>query len=1277
MTTANLNSVLKKVSGTLETLPNDVENAPSESSRHLFQQSAKWIIAAITMSFSLLATAFADERTGDREFTLKILPLLKAKCFGCHGDDSEDVKGAIDVRSREALLRGGESGEAAIVPGNPDASPLYRAVMWDGLEMPPKENDRLTAGQIELVRRWIAAGAPWPDEATQQQLREEERSVPVNADGEIVKTSGGLSEEWTYRRYNPDDLWAFRPVARPDLNLSAGVHPIDTLIESRLAVNGVAPAPPADPRILIRRATFDLTGLPPTPEEIEAFLTAWKADEEQAWEGLIDRLLASPHYGERSAQHWFDITRYADTGGMANDYERSNMWRYRDYVIRAFNADKPYDRFVIEQLAGDELADESALQRLGRNAARLAEVRRSGNYTEDEANLIAATGFLRMGPWDNAMVSEAEARQIYLDDLVNSTGQTFLATTMRCLKCHDHKFDPIPTRDYYRLYAAFAGTQMAERPVRFTSEENRERFGEGKAFVQRMLDFARNEKQKLIDKRESAAKAWYAEHNLPYKTAEARQSDPDEVKPARHVGLDYTEEGQLKVREQDEWIWTRALERYEPMIQGVYNGPEGGLAWNAARKLRMPAKINASWTPKSYIYTGGSLEAKGAEVQPGVLSVIGLPVDGSGPDSFVLPEPIQGRRLALARWIAHPNNPLTTRAIVNRVWQHHFGKPIAGNPNNFGAKGARPTHSELLDFLAADFVEHGWTFKRLHKLIMLSRAYRMSSRHPQHEKLRDSDPNNDLMAFFPARRLTAEEMRDAMLAITGELNPELGGLPVMPEINLEVALQPRMIQFSLAPAWQPSRTPQERNRRSIYAYRVRGQADPFLEVFNQPNPNDSCEVRDAAAVSPQAFTMFNSDLITDRSIALAKWVQNETENSIDKEWDKFDVPVKAGENMRWVLDEKLSDEFNGDLSTESGRAAFKSQWRDTKPDHWSGPGATYFSKENYQLKDGVLTIRVSRVPKDKQIPSNDKGFTRTTFTSYITSEATLGPGSYSEIMMKGTGTTLSANFWMIDDGNQTEIDVVEIYGDTQWFRQRPASAVHFQRRGGNGDVHKQVHHPKDNIDYADGFHRYGVHWINKEQVEFYYDGQLVRTLNLPQEIVDPSGKYLDKPVRLIIDLEAHAWRGLDKVPSDDDLKDSKRNNMQVQWVRTLRASPAPNQEDAEKKPTSQYEAQVKLAFQRALGRSPTVVESERLIAYLQEMENYHRNTKPQPVTYPTRITRSLVEEFTGKTFEYDEILPVFENYIPDKKAADVNADTRAFADLCLLLFNSHEFTYLE
>jgi mono/diheme cytochrome c family protein len=930
----------------------------------------------------------ADE-SADRQFTLKVLPILKDKCLGCHGGDADDIKGDFSVLDRQSLLRGGESEEPAVVPGSPEEGTLVHAIAWEGYEMPPKENDRLTDQQVDLFRDWIRNGAPWPDEEKQQAIREQEAKRRVTDEGMIFDTSGGTSDEWTNRRYDQSDLWAFllmKPLAEilpAEINRESA---IDYFIDRRIAESGLEAAPPASPEVLIRRAFYDLTGLPPSPDQVDAFCENYSSNPERAWSDLIDQLLESPRYGEHWGRHWLDVTRYADTGGMSNDFERSNMWRYRDYVIRAFNNDKPYDQFVIEQLAGDELADESYRQRTGASKKQIEQAQLEGDYNHQESEAIVATGFLRVGPWDNAMIEADEARQIYLDDLVNITGQTFLSQTLRCCKCHDHKFDPIPTRDYYRIYSAFSTTQMAERPVPFLPEEDLSRFNEGKAHVQRMLAFATAEKNKILEKQENAARAWYKEHDLPYKSENDRKDDPDEMKPPRHIGLTHVEQGQLKVREQDEWIWTRRLERYEPMAQSVYDDANFELAWNGARKLRIRRKNTDSLPPENHILIGGALTAKGDQVFPGVLSAVSLAVGLHADDPYLLTDAVENRRLGLARWIASPENVLTTRSIVNRIWQYHFDKGIAANSNNFGAKGAKPSHPELLDFLATDFVEGDWSIKKLHRLIMMSNAYRRGTSKAAPDRIAEVDPNNTLLSHFPRRRLTAEELRDSILSATGELVHSEGGLPVMPEINLEVALQPRMLQFSLAPAYQPSPTAELRNRRSIYAYHVRGQADPFTELFNQPNPNESCELRESAAVTPQVFTLLNSELITDRSIAMALRVQDQNES---------------------------------------------------------------------------------------------------------------------------------------------------------------------------------------------------------------------------------------------------------------------------------------------------LEAQIDTAFETILLRKPSAIEKQRLTQYVDEMTAYHRGVEVSATDYPATITRSLVEEFSGEPFEYEEILPVFENYQPDTKPHQVSARTRALADLTLLLFNTNEFMYVE
>ena len=795
------------------------------------------------------ASADQSPSAGDRLFALEIKPLLVAKCLACHGQSSDVVLGGLNLTRREAMLQGGQSNRPAIVPGDAEKSLLVRAVAWESpeLAMPPKENDRLDPQAVAHIRNWIDQGAPWPSDEVVAAIQTEALALVDSERGVRLATSGGQTEEWTTRLYKTEDIWAYQPVQKPGVPEGSVPNPIDAFHQMKLEEAGVGSAPQADWLTLLRRASYDLTGLPPTPEQARHFLGD---SQPGAWERLIDRLLASPHYGEQWGRHWLDVARYADTAGNSNDYERSNAWRYRDYVIRSFNADKPYDQFVMEQLAGDEL--------------------RPG-----DPEMLVATGFLRMGPWGSAMVPKKMARQAYLDDVVHSVGQTFLSMPLRCAKCHDHKVDPVPTRDYYRVYAAFATTQMAEREAAFLPEENLSRFESGREHVSQLRDFAAKHKESLENKIEDAAHEWFRKRGLEYVAGVKRNSLPDEAKPPRHYGLTPQEEGRLKVRRQDDWIWNRRLERYEPMAQSVFNGPD--YIPGNGRKLRVTAKLDLDWRPESAILQGGAVDAPGEPVSPGVLSALHLPTDhagGNGP--YSLPDELSGRRLALAKWIVDPRNPLTARSIVNRVWAYHFGRGLVPTPNNLGALGGKPTHPALLDWLAAEFMEDGWSIKRLHRSIMTSSVYMQSAERQDMQEVRERDPGNLLLAYFEPRRLAAEEFRDTTLLLSGELNAELGGVPAMPEINLDVALQPRMIQFSIAPAYQPSRTPSERNRRSIYAYRVRGQADPLMEVFNQPSPNDSCERRDSSSVSPQALTMMNSTYLTNRSIAFALRIERET-----------------------------------------------------------------------------------------------------------------------------------------------------------------------------------------------------------------------------------------------------------------------------------------------------------------------------------------------------------------------------------------------------------------
>ena len=863
--------------------------------------------AAATMGLALPAGAAAEAgEQAERHFAQKVLPLLKEKCFACHGDDPKKIKGGFDMRTREAMLAGGESGDAGFVPGKPDKSVIMAAVkrVDPDQAMPPKENDRLSETQIEVIRQWIADGAPWPDATKLAKLGEPaggsgNGSGTWAADqGVIMKTSGGLSPDWTNRRYKPEDLWAYRPLQISNLKfeISDGdtgsgrprqTNPVDGFVDTKMQTLGVTPAPLADRRTLIRRATYDLTGLPPTPEEIGTFLEDALPDAE-AFARVVERLLASPHYGEQWGRHWLDVVRYADSAGFANDFERGNAWRYRDYVIRSFNADKPYDQFILEQVAGDELAE-------------MDQEATGGGKASD---LLIAPGFLRMGPWELTGMEVAKvARQRFLDDATDMVGQAFLGHTLQCARCHDHKFDPVPTQDYYAMQACFATTQLVERPAPFLPAENVQGFEERKILQIREAEHLAT-LERLSEKSILSARAWFTQEkrdatafdqalievkSVP-KTgkggkAKRTRGGYDEARnlllqrgiaeadlPPRHAGFTTEDYGMDRVARKGLERLRWELERYEPVACSVYSGRTPELK-SVMAPLRLPeGRMTSGELEETTILAGGDPFSPKEKVSPGVLSAA---AEAAGHHS-VVPDGIQGRRLALAKWIASPRNALTSRSLVNRLWQWHFGKPLAGNPNNFGATGKKPTHPELLDWLAAELVRQGWSIKAMHRLIMSSEAYRRSSHHPDREALLKADPEGVSLAVSTPRRLSSEELRDSMLAASGELNPMLGGIPARPEINLEAALQPRQVMGTFAAAWQPNPLPHQRHRRSVYALKIRGLADPFMEVFNEPSPEFSCEARDASNVTPQVFSLFNSEATYDRAVALAVRVLSET-----------------------------------------------------------------------------------------------------------------------------------------------------------------------------------------------------------------------------------------------------------------------------------------------------------------------------------------------------------------------------------------------------------------
>jgi mono/diheme cytochrome c family protein len=818
----------------------------------------------VLISFLLVSSAHAED--AEALFVRRVWPLFQEKCLACHGNDEKKIKADYDMRTLESAIKGGESEAKALVPGKPEESPLYLASTrthddWE--PMPPKEADKLKPEQLAWIKEWIAAGAPWPDEAKRNAIAKASADKWSAEDGITVKVTGALSPEWANRRYKPEALWGYQPVKKPSVEPRAKGKEIDAL----LAVKD--PAPPADARTFIRRATFDLTGLPPSPEEVESFVNEMNRTNgsDATYAKFIDRLLESPHYGERMARHWLDVVRYSDSSGFANDYERGNAWRYRDYVVRSFNADKPYDQFIQEQIAGDELKP-------------------------NDPEMLIAAGFLRMGPWELTSMEVAKvARQRFLDDVTNSVGETFLAHSLQCARCHDHKFDPVPTHDYYAMQACFSTTQLTEREAPFLKEENTAGFEEKKHLETRRAEHMAVLKR-LDDKLLLNAQKWFTDKKLdPAKwnatVAQAKQGGGKNAKrafsdvfsaarqiltkqgvaedqyPPKLIGFEPEDFGNERVARKGLERLRWEMERYEPFAFSVYNGRTPEIK-SVNQPMRMPQnRMTEGELEQTAILGGGDPFSPTKAVKPGVLSVL---------DSIEFPEAVEGRRTALAKWIASKDNPLTTRTLVNRLWLWHFSQAIAGNPNNFGSTGKKPTHPELLDWLAATLVEKKWSLKEMHRIIMMSAAYRRMS-FPTRSG--ENELENSFYATFKPRRLMAEEMRDAMLSITDELNQTLGGIPNRPEINIEVAMQPRQVMGTFASAWVPNALPEQRHRRSLYALKIRGLRDPFMEVFNEPAPDFSCEAREVSTVTPQVFSLFNGQGSYDRALALANRVLKE------------------------------------------------------------------------------------------------------------------------------------------------------------------------------------------------------------------------------------------------------------------------------------------------------------------------------------------------------------------------------------------------------------------
>jgi mono/diheme cytochrome c family protein len=712
-----------------------------------------WLIVA--------GSVLADDR--EAVFRESIEPLLKAKCISCHGPEKQE--GGLRLDSRERALHGGENGPA-FVEGKPGESLLIRAVKFDDpdLQMPPK--DRLSDAQVAALTQWIEQGATWP--ATDNTPAIDPNQVAGDA---FTDPENPIRKLFRGERL---DLWSLKPPVRTD-----GSASVDSLVEAALSAKGLTLSPEADRRTLIRRVTFDLTGLPPTPEAVDAFIADRSPN---AYENLVARLLASSRYGERQARLWLDVVRYADTHGYERDEFRPLAWKYRDYVVRAFNQDKPFDRFVLEQLAGDELVA-------------------SPPATPEEADALIATGYLQLGQWDSTASIFQESDRLRADeqaDLTNTTAAAFLGLTMSCCQCHDHKYDPLSQADHYRLRAFFAGVQRRDDLV-IELPPGRDEIAAHNAALDAEMAPLKEEQSKLDEKKESD-KPRLEELKKQLSEIGARQRHPE--------------------------VTMGASDRTDP--------------------------------PATQIFYQGDFSSPREEVAPGFVSVI-----RPGPASVEAPrEGTTGRRLALAKWIVSRDNPWTARVLVNRIWQQHFGTGLVATPNDFGYTGARPTHPELLDWLAIEFMENSWSVKELHRRIVLSRTYRQAS--VNRAEAQSVDPDNQLLWRQNVQRLDAEMLRDALLSVSGQLKLEGSGPARWPEVPQELLYAQPAIQEAIKgedggrmQGWFTSPV-EETDVRSLYLVRKRCLPIPFLQAFDLPGTETSCARRDRTVVAPQALMLLNS-----------------------------------------------------------------------------------------------------------------------------------------------------------------------------------------------------------------------------------------------------------------------------------------------------------------------------------------------------------------------------------------------------------------------------------
>ena len=813
------------------------------------------------MAASLGIAAALNAAPGNAPAAADALAVIEARCAGCHHPGK--TKGGLDLTTREALMRGGESG-AAILPGKPDASPLIRMIRHEADPHMPHKEARLSDAEITSLAAWVKEGAPYG------------RALAVQPAADAGNGAAKFAITDADRAH-----WAFQPITRPAIpglkssvpsaqssvkgspsevqrldtghrapgteHRDLGTNPIDAFILAKLAAAGLTPSPPAPAEVLVRRIYLDLIGLPPTPGEVDAFVAESIRDPHSAIRNLVDRLLASPHYGERWGRHWLDLARFAESDGFEHDAVRPHAWRYRDYVVKAFNDDKPCDQFIREQIAGDELF---------------------ANAKADARNpdLLVATGFNLLGPDMVDSSDQVQRRHNTLNDMTDTAALVFLGLTMGCARCHDHKFEPLSQRDYFAVQAFFSPAKF-ERETPIPTPESRA------VFDAAMEKYSAHPKVRELAELDAPVRAALFEKKVAKLSPEAQvahRTSPDKRNDEQE---NLVMETQNKVKVSDKDIAAA-------MTEGQRAQRDSLVA--EVKKLPKPPEL-----PKAMTLTRGDKPAKTFVLHRGEYSQPQEEVAPGFPAVLRPPPAADGTRTALADWIASPKNPLTARVMVNRIWQHHFGRDLVATPSDFGTHGAKPTHPELLDWLASEFIARGWSVKAMHRVMLTSAVYQQRSdgvmeygsngRKPTPQDsstpaLQNStaprnlaaDPDNKLLSRMNRLRLEGEVIRDSLLAISGQLNPALGGPGIFPPL-------PKDITAGAKGGWPQNDRAHDYSRRSIYIFARRNLRFPFLEVFDAPDNNLSCPARERSTTAPQSLTLLNAEeVITAAKLTAAR-----------------------------------------------------------------------------------------------------------------------------------------------------------------------------------------------------------------------------------------------------------------------------------------------------------------------------------------------------------------------------------------------------------------------